>query len=264
MGRWFGDFLASQGFTIDVADPAGEVEGFGYHSEWGTADIETYEVIVVAAPIRASAAILSELAEVVPPGLVFDIGSLKSPLQGALARLAEAGAKVTSIHPMFGPDTALLSGQHVIFVDVGVPEATRRARELFEATMATLVEMDLKSHDRLIGYVLGLSHALNIAFFTALSESGEVGPRLREISSTTFQAQLDVARRVAMDNPHLYYEIQSLSDFGETVLDTLAAAVERIRTAVTERNEEEFVELMERGRNYFTAQPLAAPEPEAE
>jgi chorismate mutase/prephenate dehydrogenase len=91
---------------------------------------------------------------------------------------------------MFGPDTELLSGRHVIFVDVGDPTATAVARELFAPTMATLVEMDLESHDRLIAYVLGLSHALNIAFFTALADSGEAAPRLATLSSTTFDAQL--------------------------------------------------------------------------
>ena len=81
--------------------------------------------------------------------------------------------------------------------------------------------MDLDEHDRLIAYVLGLSHALNIAFFTALAESGEAAPRLARMSSTTFDAQLDVATRVAGENPDLYYEIQSLNDYGEESLQAL-------------------------------------------
>ena len=113
--------------------------------------------------------------------------------QGARTRCAPPAGASRSVHPMFGPDTELLSGRHVIFVDVGAPEATAAARALFEPTMATLVEMDLESHDRLIAYVLGLSHALNIAFFTALAESGEAAPRLATLSSTTFDAQLGVA-----------------------------------------------------------------------
>ena len=122
--------------------------------------------------------------------MVFDVGSLKSPLREGLHALRDAGAQVCSVHPMFGPDTALLSGRHVIFVDLGAPAATAAARALFEPTMATLVEMDLESHDRLIAYVLGLSHALNIAFFTALADSGEAAPRLANLSSTTFDSQL--------------------------------------------------------------------------
>ncbi len=94
---------------------------------------------------------------------------------------------------MFGPDTELLSGRHVIFVDVGTAGALEEARSLFASTMAERVVMTLDEHDRLIAYVLGLSHALNIAFFTALANSGEAAPRLAQLSSTTYDAQVDVA-----------------------------------------------------------------------
>jgi chorismate mutase/prephenate dehydrogenase len=117
--------------------------------------------------------------------------------------------------------------------------------------MAEQVVMSLDDHDRLIAYVLGLSHALNIAFFTALAESGEAAPKLAQLSSTTFDAQLDVAGRVAQDSPELYYEIQSLNDYGAESLEALAQAVERVRTAVLTRDHDTFVALMRRGRDYL-------------
>ena len=106
--------------------------------------------------------------------------------------------------------------------------------------MATLVEMDLESHDRLIAYVLGLSHALNIAFFTALAESGEAAPRLATLSSTTFDAQLGVAAKVAAENPDLYFEIQTLNDYGTESLAALLYAVERLRSVVRANDLEGF------------------------
>ena len=54
-----------------------------------------------------------------------------------------------------------------------------------------------EDHDRLIAYVLGLSHARNIAFFTALADSGEAAPKFARLSSTTFDSQLEVAGLVA-------------------------------------------------------------------
>src|SRR5471030_2552098 len=152
---------------------------------------------------------------------------------------------------MFGPDTELLSGRHVIFIDLGNAAALAEAQELFAPTMAERVVMGLDEHDRLIAFVLGLSHALNIAFFTALAESGEAAPRLARMSSTTFDAQLDVASRVAQESPELYYEIQSLNDYGAEPLEALAQAVERIRTAVLSQDHDAFVALMVRGREYL-------------
>ncbi|HEX5787082.1 MAG TPA: bifunctional chorismate mutase/prephenate dehydrogenase [Woeseiaceae bacterium] len=249
MGGWFVDFFRSQGFETAVADPGVE-SGPGRFRNWTEAGVD-YDVIVVAAPLAVSGRILAQLAVLKPPGLVFDIGSLKSPLIDGLAELKEAGCNVTSLHPMFGPDTRLLSGRHLIFCDAGNAAATAAAKELFGGTMAERIDMSLEDHDRLIAYVLGLSHALNIAFFTALAESGEAAPRLARMSSTTFDSQLLVSSAVARDNPRLYFEIQHLNRYGLGPLDALLEAAGRLRELVATGDEAGFIALMERGREYL-------------
>ena len=254
MGLWFVDFLSSQGFDVTVADPrqiadAGD-SGLKQVKDWrGTAD--EFDVTVIAAPIGITATILEDIAATGRAGLIFDIGSLKSPLDSGLRNLASQGAKVTSLHPMFGPDTELLSGRHVLFMEVGNPDATAEARQLFASTMARQIEMKLEDHDRLIATVLGLSHALNIAFFTALVESGEQLPQLADMSSTTFDAQLAVAASVADESPQLYFEIQKLNPHGMAPLRELSAAVQRITSMVEDGDEQAFVDLMQRGRDYL-------------
>ena len=252
MGAWFVHFLASQGFDVEVADPAGAVEGFPHYPDWQDIDLN-HDIVVVAAQLRQTVEILGAMAANPPPGLVFDIGSLKSPLRAALAKLVTAGAQVTSLHPMFGPNTELLSGRHVVFVDVGVPDATRQAQELFASTMAIRVDMDLDSHDRMIAYVLGLSHALSIAFAAALAESGEAAPTLAQLSSTTFDSQLEVSSKVVAENPHLYFEIQSLNDYGGESLNALLEAVATLRSLVEAGDESAFVALMQKGQAYLAS-----------
>ncbi len=250
MGLWFAEFLDSQGFDVTIADPAGAAPGYKYAVSWQALPND-FAVTVVATPLSATAGILDALADRQHQGLIFDVGSLKAPLAPALRRLAACGCRVASVHPMFGPDTALLSGRHVLFMDAGQPAAVCDARQLFASTMAQQIEMPLDEHDRLIAYVLGLSHALNIAFFTALAESGETAPRLAKLSSTTFDAQLDVAARVARENPHLYFEIQSLNPQGIHALEDLVKAVQRLADIVRAGDEPAFVELMEQGRRYL-------------
>jgi chorismate mutase/prephenate dehydrogenase len=250
MGRWFAEFMASQGFAVQIADPAGAPAGFAHLADWRNSALEQ-DFIVIATPLGITDKILRELAMRRPKGVIFDVGSLKSPLRAGLNALRSHGCRVTSLHPMFGPDTALLSGRHVIFVEAGVAEATAAARELFASTMVEQVVMSLDDHDRLIAYVLGLSHALNIAFFTALAESGEAAPRLARLSSTTFDSQLDVASNVAQESPELYFEIQSLNDYGSESLEALAQAVERLRAAVISQDFAAFEALMRRGREYL-------------
>jgi chorismate mutase/prephenate dehydrogenase len=259
MGSWFVQFLASQGFTVQVADPAGAPQGIAQVPDWRElTDLDAFDFLVVATPLRASGGILAELARRKPKGVVFDLGSLKSPLRTGLAALQAAGVKVTSLHPMFGPGVDLLSGRHVIFIDLGNAEALAAARKLFQPTMAEQVVMDLEEHDRLVAYVLGLSHALNIAFFTALAGSGEAAPKLERMSSTTFDAQIDVAVGVSEESPELYYEIQALNDYGGESLQALADAVERLRHAVQGRDFAAFRALMEQGLTYLKGRKLQA------
>ena len=201
--------------------------------------------------------LLEFLAQRAPRGLIFDLGSLKTPLRAGLDALVKAGCRVTSLHPMFGPDTELLSGRHVIFIDLGDKAALQEAQELFAPTMAERVVMGLDEHDRLIAYVLGLSHALNIAFFTALADSGEAAPRLAKMSSTTFDSQLDVASRVAAESPDLYFEIQNLNEYGGESLLALQQAVERLVATVKAGNAAEFTAIMNRGRAYLDVRAAA-------
>ncbi|MGH9381255.1 MAG: prephenate dehydrogenase/arogenate dehydrogenase family protein [Thermoanaerobaculia bacterium] len=247
MGAWFVRFLAAQGYRVRVADPAGPLPGAAHWQDWRDAPT-SHDLTVVAAPLRASREILEELAERPPAGVVLELGSVKAPLADPLTRLAGRGVDVASIHPLFGPDTDLLSGRHVALIDLGRPRATGAARALFASTMATLVEMTLEEHDRLMAWVLGLSHALNLVFARALRASGVPVADLDRLASPTFDAQLSVARRVLTENPHLYFEIQHLNPHGGQALAALAEAAETLRSLIGEGNERRFIAWMKHCR----------------
>jgi chorismate mutase/prephenate dehydrogenase len=70
------------------------------------------------------------------------------------------------------------------------------------------------------------------------------------MSSTTFDAQFDVAARVSNDSPELYFEIQHLNEYGSESLDALAQAVESVRSAVRDGDAARFKELMVAGQEY--------------
>ncbi len=250
IGAWFSGFLSSQGYAVQIADP--EAVGYGARTDWREGPVD-HNVVVVAAPLVASNTIMQELATRKPPGLIFDVASLKMPVRDGLDALSAAGCRVASLHPMFGPDTQLLSGKHVIFIEMGHDRAMEEAKALFASTMAVQVDMSLDDHDRHIAYVLGLSHILNIIFFSALSNSGETAQQLAEMSSTTFDAQLSVAKRVSEDNPHLYFEIQRLNQYRSQAFDSLLSAVTQVQDLIDQNDEAGFTMLMEQGRRYLSA-----------
>ncbi|MDX1460198.1 MAG: bifunctional chorismate mutase/prephenate dehydrogenase [Xanthomonadales bacterium] len=236
MGAWMARYLDVVGYRVHVSDPADRASSFPRVEHWEPV-IANYDLIVVAVTLRPTNAILHRLAELRPGGLVFDIGSLKSPLRTGLRALAAAGCRVCSVHPMFGPNEIGLSGRHILFVDAGNEAARDEARALFAHTAADCVNLSLDEHDEVMAWVLGLSHIVNIAFAGALAESGEAVPLLRSISSSTFNAQLEVASQVVSENPHLYYEIQQGNARTGSVIGRFRDMLDELYRAVREEDE---------------------------
>ena len=104
MGRWFAEFLDSQGFEVTVADPAGPVAGFRHAADCRQLP-EAFAVTVVATPLGITAEILTQLAGRSHRGLIFDIGSLKSPLIAPLRALAAGGAWASGVTGVWPTNT---------------------------------------------------------------------------------------------------------------------------------------------------------------
>lgn len=247
MGAWMSRYLDMVGYRVDVADRITAATPFRQVGDW-QAVVHDYDLIVVAAPLRPSNDILLRLAELKPECLVFDIGSLKSPMRAGLDAMRHNGCRICSVHPMFGPNDIGLSGRHILFVDVGDAGALAEAHALFAHTAADCVELSLEEHDEVMAWVLGLSHLVNIAFAGALARSGEAVPLLKQISSSTFNAQLDVATRVVTENPHLYYEIQQGNVNTAQVSEQFRKVLDELVAAVADKNEEAFIQLMQVAR----------------
>ena len=244
MGVWMSRYLDMVGYSVDIADRASGDSPFTRIEDWESV-VNDYDLIVVAVPLRPSNAILLRLAKLKPSCLVFDIGSLKSPMREGLDAMSESGCRVCSVHPMFGPDEIGLSGRHILFVNVGNQAATDEARALFAHTAADCVELSLQEHDEVMAWVLGLSHLVNIAFAGALAESGEAVPLLKQISSSTFNAQLNVATQVVSENPHLYYEIQKGNVNTAEVSEHFRKVLDELMRAVADNDETVFTRYMD-------------------
>ena len=243
MGVWMSRYLDMVGYVVDVADTSAGETPFRRVGDW-EAVTNDYDLIVVAVPLRPSNDILLRLAKIRPDCLVFDIGPLKSPMREGLDAMRENRCRVCSVHPMFGPSEIGLSGRHILFVDVGNSAALQEARALFAHTAADCVELSLEEHDEVMAWVLGLSHLVNIAFAGTLAESGEAVPLLRQISSSTFNAQLKVATQIASENPHLYYEIQQGNANTAEVTEHFRKVLDELARAVVEEDEAVFTRYM--------------------
>ena len=252
MGRWLSVFFAARGHTVMIADPhpAG--------AAWPVLDISSgcaaADVIIVATPVSAAPGVLAEIVSLKADALVFDILSVKSPVVPVLRAAAAAGCRVCSVHPMFGPGAASVAGRNVIVCDCGNAAAADAAAALFSG--GTLLRMPVEQHDPVAAYVLGLSHAVNLAFSEALVRSGFSAEELAAAASTTFRKQTAVSREVSGENAELYYAIQRENPCNDAAVASLAAAVAELRTL----GKEEFCDRMHAGAAWYSGASAGFPD----
>ncbi len=249
MGRWLVDFLANQGHRVTVYDTA-EAVGVTTSPSFEEALRDT-TCAVISTPLDVVPGTIDRLAAAKYPGLAFDIASLKGHLQNCIVRAVEGGLDFTSIHPMFGPGTQILSDQVICVCDCGRPSATARVGGFFADTAVTLVELSLDDHDRIVSYVLGLSHLINILFARVLMHCGGTLADLNRVGSTTFHAQLATSMRIMQENPELYYSIQRLNPYTPRLYEAVTREWQALTKTVSDGDKGSFVEMMEAGLGWL-------------
>jgi len=266
MGRWCADFFEDQGHRVAVYDIASRVQndrGAIVTSEPEVAlatgdlavELKRAALAVIATPLEVVPKTIDEVVEIGFRGTLVDIASLKGHLKPSIARALHAGIAVTSIHPMFGPSTKALSGQVICICDCGNPEAANQVRSFFAETAASLVDLSLEEHDRIMSLVLGLSHLTNILFTRVLMQEASSFETLHRVGSTTFHSQMSTTATVMRDNPELYYAIQKLNPFTPRVYRSLSRELDRLTDAVTRGDRHAFVKLMVQGREWLADRP---------
>jgi len=253
MGMWLSEYFDSFGHVVRHFDTLGhsaETDSFPLVSDLAEA-AHAHDVIVLSTPISETARVIEDLVACGTEALVFDICSLKTPLLAAIAGAEAAGMRITSIHPMFGPEVELLAGRNIVLCETTHPELTREAAAFFEDTTVNLLTLPLARHDELIGFVLGLSHLSNLIFARVLVRSGLSIRDLRSAASTTFNAQMQVVEPVVKENQDLYYEIQAENSFTPALIDMLRGEIEAYAETIDGRDKDGFKRLMEESRGYL-------------
>ena len=259
MGRWFRGFLELAGHSVDLADPAlGNLPraAGGFASLADVPDLNAYAAILVSVPLGATAPLMAEVVERAPKGLVVEIASVKAPVEPVLARARELGVRAFALHPMFGPGKSYYEPLTFVLAAQGdAAEEKRALAPLLSHPYTKLVAVPFLHHDRLMAWLLGLSHLTNILFGAAITGSGIDPAELHDCASTTFTRQATTALYVLSENPDLYLDIQYLNPNRHGVYDAVRQALATIEQQVEEHDREGFRELMTEARRALTREP---------
>ncbi len=241
MGTWLKDFLAARGHHISALDlPTTRI---------AAEDIATVEMIILATPAKVSGGYLDQLLQLNYQGTVFDIASVKAPLINAFQRCVAAKMKILSLHPLFGPKHASLTGLTML-VSPGYDDddgARSRVLALFAGSGLEFHDVTIENHDHVMLAALNLPHLVNILFARMLHTFDEASLKLAKSSS--FKKQLALARSVTQENPDLYLAIQTDHPGSKKLLSQLKENLAAIGKIIAQEDLQHFHSLMESARH---------------
>jgi chorismate mutase/prephenate dehydrogenase len=262
MGRWMSQFFRSFGHQISIYDPSTQqltpekAEALGVVTDLAQTALES-DMILVATPLSVASSTLQQLIKLEPKGIILDICSLKSPVVDTIQLGLKQGLRMASIHPMFGPQVDILAGHNIILCDFNNASINAEVAALFQETTANLITIPIEDHDRLMGYVLGLSHMVNLVFAQTLVKSGFGFDDFLKIASTTFRSQIEIVKPVANENQDLYFEIQTENNAMDSLYERFGEQFRIFKDTVKNKDRTSFRSLMEASKTYLNSKEIS-------
>jgi chorismate mutase / prephenate dehydrogenase len=221
MGSWLVKYATSLGYQTISLDQGDILD----HR------IVDADLVLLSAPLEIMDTVLQEILELRPRGVVLEIASLKSHLLDLVKKGIKDGIKIASIHPMFGPETDLLSGQNLVVCEAGCAEAEKVASDMFTGTAVNIVHIPIEKHDLYMTWVLNLPHLMNLIMGDLLFKSGVPHDMLSSLGGTTFNKQLSVTDEVMSENPDLYFHIQQINKHRDELRSAFIESLDNIHNS---------------------------------
>jgi len=253
MGRWFANFFDSLGHKVSVFDESKKNANSKFPIVDSLEDdLSAFDYVFLATPMQASNQLLQFFTTKKLPGIIIEISSLKSPITTGLAAADQVGLRTVCIHPMFGPDAEFLAGRNILFCerDAHAP-AMDEVEQIFSVTSANLIRLPFNMHDRMMNYILGASHLINLLYASLMKDSGINLATLESMAGTTFAKQLAVTKGVVWENQDIYFDIQFYNQETDHLFTVLKKNIDLFRESIIGNHRSEFKDLMSQARIYF-------------
>ncbi|MEM1581257.1 MAG: prephenate dehydrogenase/arogenate dehydrogenase family protein [Candidatus Bathyarchaeia archaeon] len=246
MGMWFAKYFLRRGMNVIISDVKADrakyaAEHLGVKlAEDNIEAARIADLLLISTPISVTPKVLVEiLPELEERTIIVEISSLKSKVLPVLREVAKRGLKILSLHPLFGPGAQEMFGERIALIPVNNQVLEENLAKNFFPE-AEIITVDCELHDKVMALTLALTHFVNIAFASVISE--EDTRMLRRLGGTTFTLQLTLCEAVISEDPLLYASIQMDNEHVANYLDKFMSRAMKLESIVKEKNFEGFIQ----------------------
>jgi prephenate dehydrogenase/chorismate mutase len=240
MGTWFARYFRDLSAKVSLYDER-KSKAKEKALELGVNHVEELDalsesdLVIISAPISKTPAIVRDLFNYkkARPLQIIEVSSVKSEMGSAGLLNEESqnhGSILYSIHPLFG---GLAKSYEQNCLIQTFPKDTTLIRGLFPHF--TIVSLDWRQHDTLMGVFLTLPHALALVFADAIPEDWELWKSAAGLSSPSYLRMLELSKKVFSEDPEIYFEIQASNPNSKEMLANAVNALLKIEKALKSR-----------------------------
>lgn len=237
MGKWFGDFMRSQGYGVHVS---GSTTGMTMAEM-----AESCEVVVVSVPIGITTEIISRIGPMMSEGsLLMDLTSLKE--EPVRAMLQYSRSEVIGCHPLFGPQVDSLKNKNVVLCPARTKKWYPWLKDGLEKGGALLVETTPEKHDEFMSVVQGLNHLNTIMMGMVLSKTASPLSQFQQFTTPFFDMKSRMVKKIFSENPRLYTEIICNNAHMAGIMETYEQMFRDLKGLVASGNADELIRELQR------------------
>lgn len=229
MGQWLAHFFEEAGFEVLVS---------GRHTPLTYQQcVEQVQVVIVNVPISVTEAVIKQVGPWLKPGqLLVDNTSIKAQPVAAMLKAVAPGVEVVGMHTIFGPKTATLRRQNVVFTPTSASGPLARELEaVFHKHGAHVTQATPDQHDRQMAFHQNLEHFSKIAFAEVLCQS-KTPQDAEHFSSPNSRLSMATMGRILAGDADLVEEIQTGNTQGPALIKTYMAVTQRLGEALLQGN----------------------------
>ena len=246
MGKWFAKYFLENDFEVTGYDSENDSNNkLVIQASSLVGAVLKADYVILCTPTRRTPEIIRLIAKEMKRGAyLIEISSQKSKTSTSLAKMP-AKINPICIHPMFGPGTKKIKGQHIISVPIkDAKNELTVAKSLFPG--ANFVTIDTIEHDKKIAVILGLTHLINIAFANIIAKD-EKTSLTEKMSGTTFKVQKILTESIMTESPELIETIISNPEI-RRVAEEFWKDIGRLLTSIQEGKSEEILTYIKSGQ----------------
>ena len=234
MGNWFSRFFDSIGLKVHISD---------LDTELRPEDLPALcQVVIISTPMDVFPKVVKKVAPLMAKdAFLTDLCSLK--LTQVKCMLQYAPCEVVGTHPLFGPAESSLSGKRVAIC----PGRGKRWLCWWEGLLkkhgAFTYITTAEEHDRTMAWVQALNHFILLCLGKAMEENELDLEKLITLGTPSFERQMQIVARLAMQDPALYSFIQMENPYADNAIKSFKKYGDILADIINRKDKTAFIDL---------------------